>query len=128
MDATFASRARAQKAIAKRNRTVRNLVYLTGVLLGVMGGVAWLVLVPGDDPKPQNKLAIGFVCGLSAAVVALVAGARLLFPVAARCPACGYDWEIKEGRSVQPSEQMQNWIKCPGCGAEMGEAVIHEAK
>jgi predicted RNA-binding Zn-ribbon protein involved in translation (DUF1610 family) len=42
----------------------------------------------------------------------------------ARCPQCGYDWEIKEGRSVPHTEVMEYWYKCPGCGLFMGDEVL----
>lgn len=123
--ADFPALAQSQQAIARRNQTVRNLVYLAGVLLGLLVGLSWLILWPQHGPSPQDKLAIGFVGGLAASSLWLWAGAQTLFPQAAQCPACGHDWEIKEGRSVPARERMPNWSKCPGCGAEMASIAAH---
>lgn len=126
MDADFAVQAQTQKALAQRNRTVRNLVLLAGVLLGVAAGAVWVGLDPEPGLKPQDKLAIGLVCGMVAAGV-LSMRSRSLFRSLARCPACGYNWEIKEGRYVQAHEQMPNWSKCPGCGAAMSDEALRRA-
>jgi len=123
MDAAFAAQALAQKALARRNRTVRNLVLLAGALLGIMTGIVWFVLAPTEAPKPQYKLALGVFCG---ALMAYQVGRRLL-RLSARCPNCDYDWEIKEGRYVQPDQQMPNWSNCPGCGIDIRDAPLNEA-
>lgn len=113
------SPVQAQKQIALRNRTVRNRVWLAGVLAGVLGGAIWLIVAPDSGAKPQDKLAFGLVGGLAAAAGVQVAARRRLFPNQARCPTCGHDWEIPEGRSVRPDQQMPHWSRCPGCGTDM---------
>ena len=124
IDGDFASRALAAKAIARRNRTVRNLVFLAGVMFGVAAASIWIAVVPEGSPEPQNRFAICVACGLAASAAALGFGTRIVFPVHACCPACGYDWEIKEGRHVHPHEQMPRWSRCPGCGAAMDDRTL----
>jgi predicted RNA-binding Zn-ribbon protein involved in translation (DUF1610 family) len=115
------SPVQAQKHIALRNRTVRNRVWLAGVLAGIAGGVAWLILAPDHGTKPQDRLALGLVGGLAAAALAQITARQWLFPTLARCPTCGHDWEIQEGRSAQPRQQMTHWRQCPGCGIRMDD-------
>src|SRR5476649_1803168 len=116
MNPDFATQVRQQKALARRNQTKRNQVWLVGVLFGVATSGAWFLLSPTEGPSPQAKFVIGVIVGSLFAALYLVTQQSSLFPKEAACPVCGHSWEIKEGRFVPPQAQMPNWDKCPGCG------------
>ncbi len=117
---------RQQKALARRNQTVRNGVFFVGVLAGLIVATAWFLLDPVAGPKPQAKFLIGAASGAMLGAFALVVHESSLFPNKAACPTCGHSWEIQEGRGVPAMAKMPNWDKCPGCGILMNEALLKD--
>ncbi|WP_295004246.1 hypothetical protein [uncultured Dechloromonas sp.] len=115
------------KALARRNRSIRNTVLLIGYLLGIGGAIAWVLIEPNAARTSGTKMLVGLIVGYTAALVCLHFFERKLIPVPARCPECGYGWEIKEGRGVPHAEIMEYWCKCPGCGTLMGDEVLELA-
>ncbi|WP_394788279.1 hypothetical protein [Rhodoferax sp.] len=115
---------RQQKALARRNQTVRNVILLVTVALCVGLSLAWMALAPTDGITPSIKILIGIVAGCMLAELVRNTHASTLFPKDAACPACGHNWEIKEGRTVPQKERMPTWDRCPGCGILMNEAVL----
>ncbi len=120
----IADMALEAKALARRNNSRRNLVLLVGILAGVSVAALWFVYSPLSSPQPKTKFLIGVVLGILAASVVLFWRQRYYYPKDAKCPACGYSWEIKEGRSVPFSERMEYWDKCPGCGLLMSDELL----
>ena len=71
-----------------------------------------------------------FICvalGLVAAALTLLVGQKTFFPETAKCPSCGYGWELREGRYVPLAERMETWDKCPGCGFPMSDFLLERA-
>lgn len=112
-----------QKAIAERNRSRRNYTLLGGVLCGVLVSAAWVAVAPDSPPIPKTKILLGVVLGTLAGILIDQMYLERIFLEKARCPVCGYDWEIKEGKSVPLKDQMPTWDECPGCGTLMNDAV-----
>ena len=124
MNTDLVTLVRQQKDLARRNQTVRNGTFLLGILIGLAASVVWLVLVPTEGPRNQNKILIGVVGGALLGSLLLVTCEAALFRLKASCPNCGHSWEIKEGRTVPAMAQMPNWDKCPGCGLRMNEVLL----
>lgn len=118
MNQDLVEAVRQQKRLARRNQSVGRLVTLAGAL-------AWVLPAPADaKPKLVTALLFGSVAGTAIGLFVLHMHHAALFPCKAACPACGHDWEIKEGRAVLPMERMPNWDKCPGCGLLMNERLL----
>lgn len=112
------------KALAYRNRSRRNWIWLGGVLFGTAAAGLWLVFFPESVADPKTSVAISVVLGLVAAGLFLLAGRKTFFPETAKCPSCGYSWELREGQYVPLSERMETWDKCPGCGLPMSDGAL----
>jgi hypothetical protein len=112
-----------QKTLAEHNRTRRIGVLLGGILCGVFLGAVWIVIVPDSSPSPKAKLSVGLALGILAGMLFEKMCLELVYCEMARCPVCGYDWEIKEGKTVPLKDQMLTWDKCPGCETIMNESV-----
>lgn len=119
-NATLVARVREQKLLARRNRTVRNLVLLLGVLTGLAPALVWLMVFPADKVMFMAGVAGGCLLGF----LMLAKFDARLFPRKAACPTCGHDWEIREGNHVSPKEKMLDWDRCPGCGTLMNEVLL----
>ena len=126
MTSNLVTLVRQQKALARRNQTVRNGVFLLGVLAGLVVAIVWFALAPVEGPKPQTKFLIGIALGAMLGVFVLGVHDSSLFPNKAACPTCGHSWEIQEGRGVPVMAQMPNWDKCPGCGMLMNEVLLEK--
>lgn len=124
MDVELARRIVEQKKLARKNQTRRNRIRLSGLLLGIAPAILWFLLAPDSAPEPGVKLLIGLVSGHLLAEIVMALRASRLFPEPARCPACGHDWEIREGSHVPLSEVMPNWDNCPGCGLLMSDLAL----
>jgi hypothetical protein len=124
MDVELARRVVEQKALARTNQTRRNRIRLAGLLAGSALAALWFLLVPDGAPEPGLKLLIGTVGGFTLTDIAMALRSERLFPERARCPACGHDWEIKEGSNVPLREMMPTWDKCPGCGLLMSDLSL----
>jgi len=115
---------REQKALAHRNRSVKNWGLLVSFLVGGLGWGIWHFI----SPAPSQLLKIRFPICIAISCVGyyiwLAQYGKALIPREAACPQCGQCWEIKEGRGVPPSEVMTNWDKCPGCGILMTELLL----
>lgn len=119
-----ASKIREAKALARSNRSKRNVIVLIGYLLGIGGAIIWNFVAPNSPPNPGDKVFLGMIVGPGAAFVFLRFFESRYIAALARCPKCGYSWEIKEGRGVPHSEVMEYWDKCPGCSVLMGDEVL----
>ena len=115
------------KASARHNNSRRNLVLLAGILAGVGAAALWIFYSPFSSPQPKAKILIGLVLGIVVASVVLFWRQKYYYPNDASCPACGYSWEIREGRSVPFSERMEYWDRCPGCGLLMSDELLELA-
>lgn len=114
MDVELARRIVAQKALARKNQTRRNRIRLVGLLLGTALGAVWFLAAPLSSSKPGSEFVIAAVGGFILTDILIQLRASTLFPERARCPCCGHDWEIREGRVM--ALEMPTWDKCPGCG------------
>ncbi|UCV03743.1 hypothetical protein [Dechloromonas denitrificans] len=120
----IASKTLEAKALARRNRTKRNVILLIGYLFGISIAVIWDLVAPNSSPKSATKVYLGMMVGPGAAFLFLrVFESRYIAPQA-RCPKCSYNWEIKEGRGVSLDAHMECWHQCPGCGLLMGDDVL----
>jgi len=119
-----ASKTIEAKSLARSNRSKRNMILLIGYLLGIGAAVIWDFVAPNSSPKSADKVFLGMIVGSGAAFVFLRFFESRYISAQARCPKCGYSWEIKEGRGVPHTEIMEYWYKCPGCGLLMGDEVL----
>jgi len=119
-----ASKTLEAKSLARSNRSKRNAILLTGYLIGIGSAIIWDLIAPNSWPKSADKIFLGMIGGPCAALVFLRFFERRYISALARCPQCGHDWEIKEGRGVPHTEVMEYWYKCPGCGLHMGDEVL----
>lgn len=117
---------REQKALARRNRDVRNAIFLGGVLLGAAAGLIWSFHMAKDGVLRMGWV-VGVAAGWGLGALVLSVHRQAIFPRAAACPTCGHSWEIKEGRTVPPSEYMPGWDRCPGCQQLMNETLLAKA-
>jgi ribosomal protein S27AE len=115
---------REQKALAQRNRSIRNWVFLSALLTSGLVFAIWYVISPTTDKELKLRVIGCFAGGGLLHYLTISLQERILTPKGAACPRCGYSWEIKEGRGVHASEVMTNWDKCPGCGLLMTEALL----
>jgi hypothetical protein len=123
MDPALAQKVLDAKAQAERNRTRINHFSLCGLAVGLVIAVLWFLIDPSGSPEPQDKIMIGVMIGIMLPqIVIMYRPSRYISP--AKCPCCGYDWEIREGRHVPITEHMPSWDKCPGCGAMMSEPAL----
>ena len=120
-------RVREQKALARRNQTVRNLVLLVGVLVGLPAGGVWAAMTSAHDVSLHTSLLVGVFAGATLAGALAAWRSTWLFPRLAACPSCNHSWEIREERTVPPAQRMPNWDHCPSCGLLMNETLL-EAK
>ena len=127
MTETLPQLALKAKALAYRNRSRRNWVWLGGVLSGIAASACWVVFFSGSVVDPKTSISICVALGLAAAALALLAGHKTFFPETAKCPSCGYGWELREGRYVPLAERMETWEKCPGCGLPMSDFLLERA-
>jgi 4-amino-4-deoxy-L-arabinose transferase-like glycosyltransferase len=127
MTETLPQRAIEAKALAYRNRSRRNWVWLGGVLCGMAAAGLWLVFFPDSVANPKTSVSISVVLGLVAAGLTVLAGQKTFFPETAKCPSCGYGWELTEGRYVPLTERMETWDRCPGCGFPMSDVALERA-
>lgn len=119
-----ASKTLEAKSLARTNRSKRNAILLIGYLFGIGTAIIWDLIEPHSSPKLAGKIFLGMIVGPCAALVFLRFFQSRFISELARCPKCGYGWEIKEGRGVPHSEIMEYWYKCPGCGLLMGDEVL----
>jgi Zn finger protein HypA/HybF involved in hydrogenase expression len=117
-----------QKALARRNRNVRNGIILVCVLLGLLVSFAWLIFSPTDSFRPEIKLIAGITAGGLLGYFFIFTHDAKLFPQKAACPTCGHNWEIVEGDHVPLKEKMASWDRCPGCGSLMNEVLLAKQK
>jgi hypothetical protein len=119
----LACAAIAQKELARANRSRKNVRGLIGFAAGCAScaAAAWLL---GASPEPGGLPF--FLCIVAGAVGGALSASQLRLQGAA-CPVCKHNWEIKEGRSVPVSEQMETWDKCPGCGLLMADWALRRA-
>ena len=122
MDLELARQVLAVKALARRNQTRRNRIRLVGLLLGTALGAVWFLVAPLSSSKPGSEFAIAAVGGFFLTDILIQLCASTLFPKRARCPCCGHDWEIREGRVM--ALEMPTWDKCPGCGLMMSDLSL----
>jgi 4-amino-4-deoxy-L-arabinose transferase-like glycosyltransferase len=115
------------KALAYRNRSRRNWVWLGGVLCGAAASGLWLFYFPNDLLDSKPILFTSLLIGLITAGLVLVVWHKKFYPENAKCPSCGYSWELKEGSYVPLSEQMDAWDKCPGCALPMNDFMLERA-
>lgn len=121
----IASKTLEAKSLARSNRSKRNVILLIGYLLGIGAAIIWVLVAPNSSPKSVDKIFLGMiVVGPCAAFIFLRFFESRYISTLARCPKCGYNWEIKEGRGVPHTEIMEYWYKCPGCGLLMGDEVL----
>ena len=120
-----ASKTLEAKSLARSNRSKRNVILLIGYLLGIGAAIIWELVAPNSSPKSSaEKIFLGMIAGPCAAFVFLHFFEGRYISAFARCPKCGYNWEIKEGKGVPHTEIMEYWYKCPGCGLLMGDEVL----
>lgn len=119
-----AFKIREAKALARSNRSKRNVSLLVGYLLGIVAAVFWDFFAPNSSPKLGDKIYLGMIIGPCAAFLFLRFFESRYIVELAKCPKCGYSWEIKEGRGIPHSEIMEYWDRCPGCGLLMGNAFL----
>lgn len=127
MTETLPQLAVKAKRLAYRNRSRRNWVWLGGLFSGIAASGLWLLFFPGDVVNPKTSVFICAALGLVAAGLTLLVGQKTFFPETAKCPSCGYGWELREGRYVPLSERMETWDKCPGCGFPMSDFLLERA-
>jgi hypothetical protein len=121
--ASIAMEALRQKALARSNRSRRNIRMLGGFLAGFL--VCGLAINATGIPH-WSAANMFMLCVCIGAFSGAVATARMRF-AAACCPVCAYDWNIKEGRSVPIRDRMEGWDKCPGCGLHMADWALERA-
>jgi hypothetical protein len=124
--ADYAAKAISAKALARKNYSRENLHVLVGVLAGTaIGGLTlWMHPFFFEENRPWGFLLIA-AAGMG---VGFIFYARFPYTApAARCPNCGHDWTIREGKTVPLAEQMLQWDQCPGCGALMHDALLRIA-
>jgi len=127
MTETLPQLAVKAKALAYRNRSRRNWVWLGGLLSGIAASGFWLGFFSGNVVNPKTSVSICVALGLVAAALTLLVGQKTFFPQTAKCPSCGYCWELREGRYVPLAERMETWDKCPGCGFPMSDFLLERA-
>jgi hypothetical protein len=119
MNAELARQIIKAKALAQRNRTARNRTLFTGIMIGVSVSAALYVLGFGTERFYEN----GALCGASVAGLYIyIVGRRKTN--SSSCPVCRHCWEIREGRSVRPEDDMTNWSSCPGCQIQMDDHTL----
>ena len=111
VDSALSSEIARQKKIAVRNRDRMHWILLGSFLSGIIGAIAWLCLFP--NPHPGDVAGTGVGSGILVGVLLTV----LLHRHQAKCPVCGYAWEIDE----RINTHMLTWNCCPGCGLKMGK-------
>jgi hypothetical protein len=93
-------------------------------LFGVLLGVLWIVVSPADYEVSTFRFFCCFAISIVAGFAYIGRRKYIYQPNSARCPACGYSWEILEGRGVPLDDRMENWAFCPGCGMPMADEVL----
>lgn len=124
MPETLPQLAIKAKALAYRNRSRRNWVWLGGILSGVVAGGLWLIFFPDTVANPKTIVAVFIALGLVAAGLTLQLVQKTFPPETAKCPSCRYSWELAEGRYVPLTERMETWDKCPSCGFPMSDFML----
>jgi predicted RNA-binding Zn-ribbon protein involved in translation (DUF1610 family) len=119
-----ASKTLEAKSLARSNRSKRNVILLIGYLIGIGTAIIWDWVAPNLSPKAEDKILLGMIVGPCSAFLFLRLFESRYISALARCPKCGYSWEIREGRGVPHAEIMEYWYKCPGCGLLMGDEVL----
>jgi hypothetical protein len=127
MNESIPQRAIKAKALAYRNRARRNWVWLGGTLCGIAASGLWLFYFSDSLLEPKAILFVGLLAGLITAGLALAIWHKTFYPENAKCPACSYSWELKEGSHVPLAERMDAWDKCPGCGLPMNDFMLERA-
>lgn len=117
-------RVREQKALAKRNRSVKNWGLFCSLILGGVCWSIWYFASPASFPALKIRFPVCIALSILLYYLWLLRYGRSMIAQEAACPQCGKNWEIKEGRGVLASEVMTNWDKCPGCGLLMTEALL----
>lgn len=120
---TLAHIAVQQKALARKNRTQRDIRFAVGCALGFVTVWALAHLLAEPQPRTPQLILFGSVAG---GVLGWLMVSQLR-QVLAACPVCAHSWEIKEGRTVPISERMETWDKCPGCGLLMADWALKRA-
>jgi hypothetical protein len=111
VDSALSSEIERQKKIAMRNRDRMHWIILGSFVSGVIGAVVWLCLFPGPRPRDVVGTAVG--SGILVGILLNI----LLHKHEAKCPVCGYDWEIDDHGETH----MLTWNCCPSCGLKMVE-------
>jgi hypothetical protein len=103
-----------QKTLTLQWRARANWAFGASVIAGLIVGVAsWFILYERPMDSLDVTCSVGF--GGAATFVALLVF-RMLFPKpAAKCPQCGYAWEVPRQRG----HDWTTWNACPGCGLKM---------
>ena len=96
-----------QKAIAERNHSRGNSVIYVGFSLFF----GFLVISGGIESATRSCIA-GVILLVVLAIACAVQKGK------AKCPKCGFDWEIKDSECGE-SISILNWKCCPGCGLKM---------
>jgi 4-amino-4-deoxy-L-arabinose transferase-like glycosyltransferase len=68
------------KALAYRNRSRRNWIWLGGVFCGTAAAGFWLVFFPDNVANPKISVSVSVVLGLVAAGLTLQAGQKISPP------------------------------------------------
>lgn len=121
----YAAKAIKAKALARKNRSSENLYALWGFLSSIVVLVGVLLFLPAIFDQTKNWLIpILMIIGTSLGLVLRQVNPPEHSP---RCPSCGLDWTIREGRTVPLSQQMLTWDKCPGCDGIMNDGLLRLA-
>jgi hypothetical protein len=113
----------AQKKLARSNMTRSYVRLLLGFAVGFSSFAAFVYFLGVTPMKDKNWFFFESLTGMGL-------GAWLSQQSSeenAACPVCKHDWEIKEGRQVLPSERMESWDACPGCGLLMADWALRRA-
>jgi hypothetical protein len=88
--------------------------FVASIIAGVVVGVeSWFIRYRRPMDKLDIKCSFGF--GGAAFLVFILLFQMLIPKPDAKCPACGYAWEIPEQRG----HDCLTWKCCPGCGLKM---------
>jgi hypothetical protein len=99
-----------QKAIAIRNQNRSHAIIYVGMAIFF----AFLLCSAGIEETLRGFIAIAILATMF--IIAWVTRKGK-----AKCPKCGFDWEIKEDESGK-GISILNWNCCPGCGLKMPTA------
>ena len=103
-----------QKKLTLQWRARANWAFGASIIAGLVVGVAsWFILYERPMDSLDVKCSVGF--GGAATFVALLLFRMLSPKSAAKCPQCGYAWEVPRQRG----QDCLTWKCCPGCDLEL---------